>query len=241
MSDCLNCQRPLAEDDRYCPACGQSRKVLRRPWLRALRELLDELFDFDGRMLASLRLLLARPGVLPRDYNAGRRVAHTSPVRMYLLVSLAFFLVLPAILPPTPDNQPEHSFSVDLYSRGMFLLLPVYALLLKLFYRGHYYLEHLVYTAYLFSAMFIALGLMMAIEAPSDRWRTVMALQFVLLAYVLWYLVGSLRVCYGEGWGRSALKTLGILLLFLPVLGASIELASHWGQAEDPLVRALRD
>jgi hypothetical protein len=241
-TNCLNCARPLPAESRYCPACGQSTRIFRRPWLQVLREVLDELFEFDGRMLVSLRLLLTRPGELPRDYNAGRRAAHTSPVRMYLLISVVFFFVLPAIIPPDPEGVPQHQFSIDLYSRGMFLLLPIYALFLKLFYRRFFYLEHLVYTAYLFSAMFIALGIMMALEEPSNRYLAVLGAQFVILFYVLWYLVASLRVCYGEGWGKSILKALGLLLLFLPVLGGSIEMAGQRAGAEnDPVVRLIED
>ena len=242
MADCLNCGQVLTGGARYCHACGQSTRILKRPWLQAAREVLDELFDLDGRMLQSLRLLLTQPGRLPRDYNDGRRAAHTSPVRMYLLISLLFFFVLPVILPPTPEEQPEHTLAVDLYSRGMFLLLPIYALLVKLFYRRFFYLEHLVYSAYLFSAMFIAIGVMMAIEELSNQYLLLLGVQFVILAYVLWYLVASLRTCYSEGWGKSALKAFGALLLFLPVLGMSIELASHWGQGDaDPLLRLIND
>jgi hypothetical protein len=242
MTDCLNCKDRLPAGARYCPACGQSTRIFRRPWLQVFREVLDELFDFDGRMLVSLRLLLTRPGLLARDYNDGRRVAHTSPVRMYLLISLLFFFVLPAIVPPDPEGLPQHQFAIDLYSRGMFLLLPIFALLMKLFYRRFFYLEHLVHTAYLFSAMFIALGVLMAIEGPSDRYLAALVAQFVVLIYVLWYLVASLRVSYHEGWGKSILKALGVLLLFLPVLGGSIELASHWeGSVSDPMVRLIKD
>jgi len=242
MSSCLNCQGTLPAAAKYCPACGQSVRILRRPWLRALREVLDELFDFDGRMLVSLRLLLTRPGELPRDYNEGRRVAHTSPLRMYLLISLLFFFALPAILPPAPEGAPEQEFSVELYSRGMFLLLPIYGLILKLFYRRCFYLEHLVYTAYLFSAMFLALGVMMAMEGAAEKSYWAFGLQLLSLAYVLWYLVASLRVCFGGGWGVSVLKLVGILLLFLPVLGGAIEFASQWGAGdEDAVVRMFKD
>ena len=233
MPACLNCKDPLPAGARYCPACGQSTRIFRRSWLQVFREVLDELFDFDGRM---------RPGLLARDYNDGRRVAHTSPVRMYLLISLLFFFVLPAIVPPDPEGLPQHQFAIDLYSRGMFLLLPIFALLMKLFYRRFFYLEHLVHTAYLFSAMFIALGVLMAIEGPSDRYLAALVAQFVVLIYVLWYLVASLRVSYQEGWGKSILKALGMLLLFLPVLGGSIELVSHWeGSESDPVVRLIYD
>ena len=114
MPDCLNCARPLPAESRYCPACGQSTRIFRRPWLQVAREVLHELFELDGRMLVSLRLLLTRPGELPRDYNAGRRAAHTSPVRMYLLISVVFFFVLPAIVPPSPEGLPQHQFSIDL-------------------------------------------------------------------------------------------------------------------------------
>lgn len=242
MPACLNCQHPVPDEARFCPACGQSTRILRRPWLQVFREVVDELFDFDGRMLVSLRLLLTQPGELPRAYNGGRRVTYTSPVRMYLLISLLFFFVLPMIVPSDPEGLPQHHFSIDLYSRGMFLLLPIYALLLKLFYRRSFYLDHLVYTAYLFSAMFIALGLMLAIEAPSDKHLAVLGVQFVILAYVIWYLVASLRVCYGEGWGKSVAKLLGVLLLFLPVLGISIEFVSNWeGSESDPMVRLITD
>jgi len=62
-----------------------------------------------------------------------------------------------------------------------------------------------------------------------------------VLAYVLWYLVASLRVCYSERGWKSALKAFGVLLLFLPVLGGSIELANHWGAAGDPVMRLISD
>ena len=102
------------------------------------------------------------------------------------LISLLFFFALPAILPPAPAGVPEQEFSVDLYSRGMFLLLPIYGLILKLFYRRCFYLEHLVYTAYLFSAMFLALGVMMAMEGAAEKSYWAFGLQLLSLAYVLW-------------------------------------------------------
>jgi hypothetical protein len=242
MHPCLNCARPLPGEARFCPGCGQSTRVFKRPWLQAFREIMDELFELDGRMLTSLRLLVTRPGLLAREYNGGRRIAYTPPVRMYLVISLVFFFVLPVIVPPDPEGLPQHKFSIDVYSRWMFLLLPIYALVLKLFYRRFFYLEHLVYTVYQFSAMFIALGVMMAIEEASDRYVGVLILQFAIFFYVLWYLVASLRTCYGEGWVRSVLKTLGVLSLFLPVLGGSIEMASHWeGSESDPVARLIRD
>ena len=225
---CKNCSEALPGQAAYCPACGQSVKEMARPWLEVVRELLTELFDFDGRMLVSLRLLLSRPGFLSHEYIHGRRASYTSPIRMYLVISLAFFLILPMILPDTSVTYPTHEVSVDLYSKGMFFLLPVFALILKLFYRRIFYLQHLIFSVYLFSAMYIVFAAMLSIETAADRHIPLMLLQIVLLAYMLIHAVVALRVNYGESWLKSILKLLGILVVFLPVLGVIIEAASHW-------------
>ncbi len=127
-ASCSNCHKPLPGQADFCPACGQSVKAITRPWRDALGELVTELFDFDGRMFVSLRLLLTRPGFLSYEYINGRRLSYTSPIRMYLVISLAFFFVLPMILPDVPGTSPSHEVSVDQYSQAMFLLLPIFAL-----------------------------------------------------------------------------------------------------------------
>ena len=224
---CKNCNGMLPPRAEFCPACGQSVKEFSRPWFEFVRESITELFDFDGRMLQSLRLLLTRPGFLSLEFINGRRVSHTSPIRLYLVVSLVFFFVLPMILPDVQGADASHDFSVDLYSRAMFLLLPLFALLLKAFYRHNYYLSHLVFAVHLFSAMFIVFAFLLSIETLADHYIAAMVLQIILFLYMLAYFVRALSVTYGESTGRSILKFLGLMLVFLPILGISIELVSH--------------
>ena len=224
---CANCRTVMPAGAAFCPACGQSVKPLSRPWLEFAREMLDELLDYDGRMLRSLRLLLTRPGFLSAEYIGGRRAAYTPPIRLYLVVSLLFFLVLPLILPESTQADSAHIVSVDLYSKAMFLLLPVFALLLKIFYRRGYYLEHLVFAVHLFSAMFIVFGVMLAFEDTADRHLAGAAIQVVLLGYTVWYFLAALHAAYRESWLRSSVKLLALLLLFLPLLGLAIDIASH--------------
>ena len=200
-----------------------------RPWLAMAGEALRELFDFDGRMVTSLRLLLTRPGFLSLEYNSGRRASYTSPVRMYLVVSLVFFFVLPMILPENTATDASFEFSSDLYSRAMFVLLPLFALLLKIIYRKTLYLAHLVFTVYLFSATFIVYAAMISIETIADRYLAVMLLQVVLMIYWLVYFVASLCVNYSQGWRSAILRALLMLLLFLPIIAMFIEFASHIG------------
>jgi len=202
-------------------------KEISRPWLEFVREMLTELLDFDGRMLRSMKLLLTRPGFLSYQYINGRRVAYTSPIRIYVVISLVFFFVLPLILPGSSMTSPDHEFSVDLYSKGMFLLLPVFALLLKIFYRRPFYIDHLIFTVHLFSAMFIVFAILLSIETLADRYILVMLVQVILLICMLAYFVIALHTFYRESWPKSILKFFALQLIFLPVLAITIELASH--------------
>lgn len=93
--ECANCGRVLY--DRYCAACGQGRDSPIQSLPRVLREFLDHVFNLDGRLWRTLRDLLFRPGRLTRDYLDGRRVHYTPPFRLYILLSLVFFLSLSLI------------------------------------------------------------------------------------------------------------------------------------------------
>jgi hypothetical protein len=226
-ASCKNCNESLTARSDFCPSCGQSVKEVSRPWLEFARDMLAELLDFDGRMLRSMRLLLTRPGFLSHEYISGRRVAYTSPIRIYLVISLVFFFVLPLILPDSSVTSPDHEISVDLYSKGMFLLLPIFALLLKLFYRRSFYIDHLVFTVHLFSALYIVFAILLSIETLADRYILIMLIQVILLVYMVAYFVIALRTVYRESWLKSILIFFALLLIFLPVLGMTIEMASH--------------
>lgn len=55
-------------------------------------ELVAESISLDSRMLRTAWPFLARPGFLTAEWAAGRRTRYSSPVRLYLLTSLLFFL-----------------------------------------------------------------------------------------------------------------------------------------------------
>lgn len=92
---CANCSAVL--DGEYCAGCGQRRF---RPEDRRFAHLAGQFFsaltDLDSRFWRSLKALLFRPGLLSRDYIAGRRAYWMSPVALFLLANLLYF-VAPAI------------------------------------------------------------------------------------------------------------------------------------------------
>ena len=89
---CANCGATLR--GRFCADCGQNAEATARPVRELLEHALEALFDFDGRGFRTLGLLLFRPGRLTEAYLAGRRASYVPPVRLYLFVSLVFFLVV---------------------------------------------------------------------------------------------------------------------------------------------------
>ena len=89
---CLDCGEPLV--GAYCAACGQKAQALRQPLGPFLAEAFVEYFGFDGRTWRSARDLLFRPGALTVEYVEGRRRRSLSPLKLYLLATLIFFVTL---------------------------------------------------------------------------------------------------------------------------------------------------
>jgi hypothetical protein len=88
--NCLNCGEVLT--GQHCSHCGQRAKVRVLSLGGLLRDLFGDLTDFDSRIWRTLVPLAFRPGTLTSDYLRGRRTYYTPPFRMYLVLSVAFFL-----------------------------------------------------------------------------------------------------------------------------------------------------
>ena len=88
---CLNCGAPLA--GQYCGQCGQRASSRFISIWELIRDAFGDLFELDSRLWRTLLPLLARPGKLTKDYLEGRRARYMPPFRMYLVLSLIFFVV----------------------------------------------------------------------------------------------------------------------------------------------------
>ncbi len=98
---CGNCGAALA--GAFCPVCGQEDREFRRPFWRILGQFARALVDLDSRVYRSLFLLYTRPGFLSSEYVQGRRARYTPPLRMFLVLSIVFFLLV-SIFPQGGDN-----------------------------------------------------------------------------------------------------------------------------------------
>lgn len=257
---CLNCGADL--HGAFCGACGQ-RSVPADPTVSELAgDAWQELSGYDGRVAETFRGLL-RPGRLTIDYIEGRRARYLSPVRLYLTVSVIYF-VLSAAAPDISsrsDNtvtgpgglqigltQPgvgsrmlseedraavlkdiegapwfirpmlrsiaedQDGFRARLFTimpRVFFGMLPVFAAIVALFYRGRRFPTALVFAAHLHAFAFLIFSFS---EAAKFSKVPVLAAAIGLVAIVVFvaYALRSFRAVYGGSWPKTIFKAAAI-------------------------------
>jgi hypothetical protein len=89
---CKNCEAVLL--GRFCAHCSQAADVHVPTTMELAHELLEGLTHSDSRLWRTLTTLWFNPGKLTQEFVAGRRVAYLPPFRLYLILSIIFFLML---------------------------------------------------------------------------------------------------------------------------------------------------
>jgi hypothetical protein len=286
---CQNCGAAL--DGKFCPRCGQ-RAVPPRPTLRELAgDAWQELVGWDGKLARTFRVLLTQPGELTVAVLEGRRARYISPVRVYLLCSLLYFLVAATAPLPrldlseggfdagvgigAPENDAfdavlakaiaggveslndEERALVDAeiekrpvffrpvmrnlvtdypgferriretLSRALFVLIPVLALVIGLFYRGRHYPEHLYTALHLQSFAFLALCIVVLPYYMQSLLTFSIATPIALILIVAYTVVAQRRV-YGGSWLASVVKVLCIGALYVALWAATSFAVTLW-------------
>src|SRR4029453_14213072 len=121
---CHNCGVRLTGP--FCAACGQKALPLSVTVHDFFHEFTHEMLHVDGRIWQTVQRLILSPGFLTREYLQGRRARWISPIRLYLIFSVAFFGLSAltgfrvGLTPPresafnyTFGNAPQASVSMD--------------------------------------------------------------------------------------------------------------------------------
>lgn len=102
---------------------------------------------------------------------------------------------------------------IDATPIALFILLPIFAFLLKLFYwkKGRY-AYHLVFTFYYFAFLFVAFNLLLALEflLEHSAW-----IDFIVLLSTFIYLLIAIKRFYKQSWFLSFVKSGTISFLFI--------------------------
>jgi hypothetical protein len=246
---CPNCGRTL--DGAYCAGCGQKAGAINPTLHDFAHDLVHELLHVDGKIVRSVRLLLTRPGFLTREYFEGRRARYISPIRLYLIFSLVYFACA-AVAPPArsggvrvettdlddvqlrqlgfeSEEQIEQEVNAALRTwapRAMFVLVPLFALLVKGATRGsgRNYPQHLYFALHLHAGAFALLTL-----AVAGRWgrplpyvEEIAAL--AAFALLLVYSVLSFRRAYGGTTARAVIRTAVVGIPYWVAIGVAVAL-----------------
>lgn len=265
MSACLNCGAPLT--GAFCAACGQ-RSVPANPTVRELAgDTWSELTGYDGRIASTFRALL-QPGRLTTEYIQGRRARYLPPVRLYLIVSVLYFLVSAAApatetrsgderdgtgglrigvtggagtaTPMSPEERAAALRDLDdsprwirpmlrsmiedptafrariftIMPRVFFGLLPVFAGIVALFYRGRRFPTALVFAAHIHAFAFLVFSLTEGAKFMGVPMLETMVGLIVAIGFVV-YALKALRSVFGGGWPITLGKGIAISFVYL--------------------------
>jgi len=248
-------------------------------------------FHFDSKFFRTIIPLICKPGWLTVEYMKGRRKAFVEPFKLFLVISIIYFILLPFGGEPGTENiTPVTADSIILQSRNnadanklkyslkgvpitkagrdsikneidsvglkryvekhyanepgwtkllmrqtikimistgqslttvlehtasklIFLLIPVFAGLLKLFYlrRKRLYFEHLIFSLHLHAFIFLLFIVYLLIELMFP-----VSLFFIILI-IMAYAFMALKKYYGQPFGKTLAKMLLISLSYLVI------------------------
>ncbi len=117
-ASCANCGRSLKEDFKFCPECGQTRKSLRITLGSLIKQSLGDLFSYDSKLWHSLVPLIIKPGYLTKQYLEGKRVRYIPPIRLYIFISLIYFIIMGINLDTedlTISSKPQDRNMVEIF------------------------------------------------------------------------------------------------------------------------------
>jgi hypothetical protein len=239
---CHNCGASL--QGRFCADCGQQDRPL-DPTLRdVVGDVARELSDLDGRIVLSVRHLFLSPGFLTNEHFRGRRAAWISPVRLYLVFSVAYFAIasLSGTSPfnidfkVTGDTDAEDRAALQQLGfeseaavervatealttwlpRAMFVLIPIFGWLVSMVRRksGRSYPHHLIFALHVFAAFFGLQAMSVGVGYLAGNQLVLGVLGIASIVVAVAYLAIALKVVYGGSIARALLHTIVVFTLY---------------------------
>ncbi len=213
----------LDQSFKFCPTCGQEHKERVVHFKQFMLDFLGDYFTFDSLIIRSVRPLLFNPGFLTNEFLAGRRVRYIPPLRMFIFISIIFFLVLGPVdssvaIEKSDEGEFLDSFFNIWFPRLFFLLLPLFAFFLFLMFRKSekIYLSHFIFSVH-FHAFIFALSTIFVVLIdyifPTSVFLSQWAF-FITIVILQLYLLIALRKVYQQRWFVTFFKLLLINTMY---------------------------
>lgn len=113
---------------------------------------------------------------------------------------------------------------LDNFSKVLFYLLPIFALLLKLFYirRDFFYSEHLVFSIYYYNFFYFAASIMLLLNQVS--WLT--WLSTLIGFWIFFYLLFAMKRLYEQSYRKTIVKFILFSFSFMLFLGVGLTISA---------------
>ncbi len=237
MEACANCGTQLTGP--FCARCGQEHLATEPSVHQVFADAWEEIVKVDGKIFATVKLLLSKPGQLTLEFFEGRRIRYVTPIKLYLTCSALFFLVanlsyVRAMIEkgknvqinstsPKAQELLTHAASVawslffDHLAVIYILIVPLTALVMALLFRGakRTILFHLVFVLHAWSALFLGVSLLAALHIPINFLRLFFVVSLV-------YMIPATRRTFSASWLAAILKSLCFSVFTLFLTGVAI-------------------
>ena len=113
---CKNCGTELK--GMYCHECGQYAMDSRQPFWKYFLQYFENVYQFDTKIGSTLWLLFRRPGFLTTEFNAGKIASYVHPMRLFMCITLVFFIFFFMVLGKKADtvfDPSEEDEVIELY------------------------------------------------------------------------------------------------------------------------------
>ena len=225
--NCAQCGAHLEPSFSFCPNCGQKRITKGEKVGDIIKSFLGDYLAYDSKLALSLKPLLFRPGFLTSEYLSGKRTKYIPPLRLYIFISLIFFLILNWHSNLDYQSESEERFwdffFGDYLPKIFFFLLPLFAALLGLVFRKKHqgYVANLILSLHFHSFTFLTLSVYLLLSRWLAAYDFYFANNILLSLFGIWAMA-NLFLSLKRVMNVSFLAVLWRFILFLLLYGATV-------------------
>lgn len=218
---CPNCNNKVNPEMKFCPNCGQEQEDRASNMKDFIKHFLGDYFTFDSKIFNSLVPLLIRPGYLTSEFIIGRRIRYIPPIRLYIFISILFFLIIRIFAPENPNatsDEWDKYFGVYL-PRLFFVLLPIFAFFLWMLFnkKKWSFVVHFVFSLHFHAFLFLTGSMYLIVSEIFEKLDLFILNQIMaVLFFVAWliYLFLSLKRVYQLTTAKTTMRFILLLVLY---------------------------
>lgn len=243
MTTCKNCANTF--EGNYCPNCSQKGDTHRFTVKHLAHEFFHAFTHADKGIIFLAKELFIRPGIVAREFNAGKRKKYFNPITYLLLVmALQIYLTrvtdintfyveqMYAMNETSPELRKDENYKKGVevitnvqqkmfeYNKLVnFIFIPILSFLIWMMFRksGSNYAEVLVLNTMYISQTLLLFVLICIIPFVISTASAAYTMNVYMITSVV-YMAITLKQFFQQGWGKTILKTLVIQVLYYVII-----------------------